>query len=226
MHEEAVCLGCGLVVGGRGEARCTCPPPSIAPAPLSGVPSSTATTPYRAPPTAASCPRCQGRMLEEALDDALVLSCSACGGVFLTRAVIDRLDQPGSGALRLAFPRRPRAPEPTVVRYLSCPLCAARMNRVNFARTANVIVDVCKEDGMWFDAGEVHAVIDFVEKGGLERARLRTQQDRAQENEKLRAEWRTLHDESVRAMRIVRNDAQLSPGERELVSTFFDWLKG
>lgn len=112
------------------------------------------------------------------------------------------------------------------MRYLACPVCTARMNRVNFARSANVIVDVCKEHGIWFDAGEVHAVIDFVERGGLERARRREQQDRAQENAKLRAEWRTLHDESVRAMSLDRRSVRISPGEQVLVSTFFDWLKG
>lgn len=127
-----------------------------------------------------------------------MLDCLACGGVFVAKAVIEQLDKPEGRDLRVTFPTRPRAVEPAIVRYLACPLCSNRMNRTSFARGANVVVDVCKEDGIWFDAGEVHAVIDFVESGGLERARRRAAEDRVMENEKLRAEWRQLHESSMR----------------------------
>ncbi|MEO8874855.1 MAG: hypothetical protein ABI461_04640, partial [Polyangiaceae bacterium] len=35
------------------------------------------------------------------------------------------------------------------------------------------VVDVCKTDGVWFDAGELGDVLAFVERGGLEEARKR-----------------------------------------------------
>jgi len=152
-----------------------------------------------------------------------VLDCLDCGGVFVARAIIEQLDKPEGRGLRVTFPARARAVEPRVVRYLACPLCKSRMNRTNFARGANVIVDVCKEDGIWFDAGEVHAVIDFVESGGLERARRRAAQDHASENARLRTEWRTLHEASTREIGFGHRN-EMSPGERELVDTFFGWL--
>lgn len=158
------------------------------------------------------------------MHDALVLDCSACGGVFLAKKLIEELDRPEGRYLRVAFPVKPRAPEPAVVRYLGCPVCDKRMNRTSFARGANVVVDVCKDDGIWFDAGEVHAVIDFVEAGGLERAKRRALQDRAQETERLRKEWRKLHDESVSALQFGRSQVHMSESERELAGAFFSWL--
>ncbi len=161
------------------------------------------------------------------MHDALVLDCTGCGGVFVAKRLIDELDTPAGRDLRVAFPMRPRTPEPAVVRYLACPLCATRMNRTSFARGANVVVDVCKEDGIWFDAGEVHAVIDFVESGGLERAKRRAAQDRVAENDKLRKEWRKLHDESVAEIGLGHrnNRSSVSAGERQLVDSFFGWLR-
>src|ERR1019366_9286012 len=54
------------------------------------------------------------------------------------------------------------------VRYVKCPLCHVIMNRVNFGKRSGVIVDVCKEHGVWFDRGEITQAIEFVAKGGLE----------------------------------------------------------
>jgi Zn-finger nucleic acid-binding protein len=47
------------------------------------------------------------------------------------------------------------------------------MNRTNFGTHSGVIVDVCMRHGIWFDAGELPKVLEFVESGGLQRARRR-----------------------------------------------------
>jgi hypothetical protein len=63
------------------------------------------------------------------------------------------------------------------------------MNRVNFARISGVVVDVCKGHGTFLDPGELHAIVQFIHGGGLQRARtrqleeLREQERRAQEAE-------------------------------------------
>ena len=59
------------------------------------------------------------------------------------------------------------------VRYLPCPVCRKLMNRVNFAQYSNVIVDVCKGHGTWFDRDELRRVIEFIRAGGLDEARSR-----------------------------------------------------
>jgi Zn-finger nucleic acid-binding protein len=55
------------------------------------------------------------------------------------------------------------------------------MNRQIFGRISGVIVDTCKPHGVWFDAGELSAIIDFVERGGLAEARTRQSQDEERE---------------------------------------------
>ena len=42
------------------------------------------------------------------------------------------------------------------------------MNRINFARCSNVIVDVCKGHGTWFDRDELREIVEFIRGGGLE----------------------------------------------------------
>lgn len=57
------------------------------------------------------------------------------------------------------------------VRYIPCLECKQLMNRANFARCSGVIVDLCKEHGIWFDRDELSRIIEFINKGGLEVAR-------------------------------------------------------
>lgn len=45
------------------------------------------------------------------------------------------------------------------------------MNRVNFASCSNVVVDVCKTHGTWFDQDELRRIVEFIRGGGLEKAR-------------------------------------------------------
>jgi Zn-finger nucleic acid-binding protein len=55
------------------------------------------------------------------------------------------------------------------VKYLRCPVCRGKMDRVNFARVSGVVVDVCADHGTWFDLNELHLIVDFIISGGLER---------------------------------------------------------
>lgn len=220
VDERPICLECGLPVGALPPYGCLCPPPSLAPRSLGA----SSHGPYRSRLPTPACPRCTSAMRESSVHEALVLDCSGCGGVFVSKSLIEALDRPEGRDLRVAFPPRPRMAEPTVVRYLACPVCDGRMNRTSFARGANVVVDVCKEDGIWFDAGEVHAVLDFVEGGGLERARRRAAQDRVTENKQLRDQWKALHEEAVRDA-YGRHNVQPTAGERQLVDSFFGWLR-
>jgi Zn-finger nucleic acid-binding protein len=59
------------------------------------------------------------------------------------------------------------------VQYAPCPICKNLMNRLNFAHTSGVIVDVCTSHGTWFDSDELRRVLEFISAGGLEAARAR-----------------------------------------------------
>jgi len=191
MIDRVVCLGCGGELGVQG--GCTCPPPSVLPA------SHASGHPYRSLVDAAPCPRCGGRLDEEDFHDVRALDCRACHGLFLDRATIEKLSEPEGESIRLAFPKRARRPEDADVRYLACPLCQTRMNRTAFARVSGVIVDVCKDHGVWFDCGEVNAIIEFVESGGLERERAKQRFAHDEENARLRAEYQRVHGEAEAA---------------------------
>ena len=197
-----MCLGCGRVVGGEQGWGCTCPPPTIRPSgPVSR-------SPYRDLPEAAPCPRCGGRLGEVDLHDVSALECAGCQGFFIDRDTLLLLGDSERGkALRMAFPKRPRAEEPREIHYLPCPTCKNRMNRVNFGRMSGVIVDVCKPHGAWFDAGEVNAIVDFVESGALERSRLREKEEHDRENEALRQAFKREHVASERAR--IRSSAEV-----------------
>lgn len=56
------------------------------------------------------------------------------------------------------------------IRYVQCPICAQHMHRKNYGKTSGVILDLCHQDGIWFDRGELPLILRFVEQGGLDRA--------------------------------------------------------
>ncbi len=137
--------------------------------------------------------------MDTSFHDVPALDCSECLGLFLDRATIDRLGTVEGRELRVAFPKRARYVEQGPVRYIKCPVCDRLMNRTIFGKMSGVIVDVCKDHGVWFDAGEINAVVDFVEQGGLERAQRKARADHDAEAKSLRAAWQREHDASVRA---------------------------
>lgn len=121
-----------------------------------------------------ACPRCKAALQARTYGDLGVDECDACGGLLIAPATMDRIvasrDTPTN--LQLQLPKRATKRE-TAVRYVFCPVCEKSMNRKAFGRVSGVVVDVCKDHGVWFDAGELALVIEFVERGGLERERER-----------------------------------------------------
>jgi len=157
------------------------------------------------------CPRCRHRApvrLEGRLvDDYLLDECTACHGIYvdvatLERLLSDRREVSAIGAAGLAWdgsgpavapPSRPAGPM-----YVKCPDCDGLMNRVNFGRISGVLVDVCRPHGTWFDADELPRIIEFVRAGGLERAAKR---DLEREREQLAAERARVRAEQLAARR-------------------------
>lgn len=62
------------------------------------------------------------------------------------------------------------------VRYSPCPHCTKIMNRVNFARSSGIVLDICRAHGVWLDADELRRVLEFLRAGGLRQAREREKQ--------------------------------------------------
>ena len=152
--------------------------------------------PYRSPPPAWSgarrggwfCPRCAAGLGGEELAGVRLDRCIRCEGVFVTVERMSELIERREliDELRALLPRhggRSSAPGPM---YVKCPVCAVLMSRKQYATGAKVVIDVCRQHGVWFDGGELPRVLDFVVDGGLDRARARDQRRRDDEQREAR----------------------------------------
>ena len=121
------------------------------------------------------CPRCAEPLQALRLGPTAVRECAACGGLWMDPDVLQKLcdaREAHAGVISALEGRTPtRSVAQDTVRYIPCPRCKKLMNRVNFAHSSGVVVDVCKNDGVWLDRGELQRIVGFVEQGGMTTAR-------------------------------------------------------
>lgn len=146
------------------------------------------------------CPVCEEPMSLCEGPGATWVECTSCGGVWLDqeifRKVVDDQKDSGLAALftssdGLAGGRPPGSGRVEVV-YRKCPVCSKMMNRRNFARSSNVVIDSCRSHGLWFDAHELERILLFVRDGGLERSRKVEEMKAQVEMERLRYGYGTV----------------------------------
>lgn len=153
------------------------------------------------------CPDCRLDLVAHAFGAVGYAECPRCSGLFLKREAFEAVtkDADTRAKVRLAEPATEAQPAPQAssakltkgasgafpaVRYRPCPSCARLMNRSNYGGGSGIVLDACRDHGLWFDRGELAAIVAFLEKGGWDRIRER-------EREKLSEEVRSL--ESRRA---------------------------
>jgi Zn-finger nucleic acid-binding protein len=125
----------------------------------------------------AKCPACGVPLVDRTAGGAAVRFCETCDGIWVDAPTFEELSRRrGQQAPLKEEPVRPKASKPANppianVRYWPCPVCGDFMNRVNFARSSGVILDVCKPHGVWFERDELLKVVQFVRSGGLKRSR-------------------------------------------------------
>ncbi len=70
--------------------------------------------------------------------------------------------------------------------YVKCPVCQDIMHRINFGTRSGVIIDRCKKDGIWLDAGELKHLFEWTKAGGqiLDKNRKKDEQ-RRKEHQKI-----------------------------------------
>ncbi len=175
--------------------------------------------------TGARCPACRNVLEQVAIGATSLLECPRCDGVWVDAEAFEQIcaDRESQAAVLYRWTTTPRPVAAGAVRYRPCVRCGKMMNRMNFGRLSGTIVDVCRGHGTFLDTGELHAVVTFVQQGGLERMR-------AREIDDLKEEQRRLKDVQSDATRRAHNsDARLELGARGLdpshILEFFDWLK-
>jgi Zn-finger nucleic acid-binding protein len=163
--------------------------------------------------TKLTCPVCGGdyHLSDRRIGDVHVLECPRCAGLWLSDETFNQLtkraksDAPGMEELfDLSPPRRPKSgpqdePEQSGWRYRNCPVCDSMMNRRNFGRRSGVIIDICKDHGIWFDADELRQILSWIRSGGLAKA----EEEQAQ---------REAHDERMKRLTETRSERGAAMG--------------
>ena len=118
------------------------------------------------------CPRCHVRLTDVQVASTPLEECTRCGGVWVNVVDFEHicetadLEQVATG---LKLPP-PVEMDPNV-RYLPCPQCLKLMSRMNYAVRSGIIINVCRNHGIWLDRDEMRQIIEFIRSGGLQHAR-------------------------------------------------------
>ena len=132
-------------------------------------------------PAGLQCPECRTAMVKASVGQIDLDQCLRCGGVWLDLALFERVaaDREERGTVLGALPgdQAKAPPAPEAIHYRPCPACGKLMNRTNYGRISGVILDTCKEHGLWFDKDELRRVLEFIQKGGLDKSRERQIQE-------------------------------------------------
>ncbi|HEX8960627.1 MAG TPA: zf-TFIIB domain-containing protein [Geobacteraceae bacterium] len=121
------------------------------------------------------CPRCNVRLetIDLKIDGKFLIErCETCLGLFfdpgeleaLLQATVSNVFTVDRGELDV-INRTMRAAD-YGVSYIKCPVCTKIMNRVNFGAKSGVIVDRCREHGVWLDGGELRHLFEWMKAGG------------------------------------------------------------
>jgi Zn-finger nucleic acid-binding protein len=135
------------------------------------------------------CPRCSGtKLMNRKIGDFMVDECPVCSGMWVEASSFDRIVNQQSKRQDEKFHRgseggRPVKSQlaPQKVVYLKCPACDRHMHRRNFGRASGVIIDECKDDGVWLDCDELGKIAAYVASGGLQHTRERQAEELRQQ---------------------------------------------
>lgn len=140
-----------------------------------------------------NCPRCKTGLDLLKIGETTLRECARCDGMWADVETFEHLCSRGKerSAVLGFIGERNRTVEPlATVSYVPCPDCSQLMNRSNFAKASGVIIDICKQHGVWFDASELQQIIEFIQKGGMSMARQREKMALDAERDRLRDDQR------------------------------------
>ena len=175
-----------------------------------------------------NCPRCKARLNSLQIEDVNLRECKKCDGLWADVETFETVcaERESQAAVLGSVSSKQHAIEnknPVKVNYVPCPVCKQLMNRSNFASSSGVIIDLCKQHGVWFDIEELPKIIEFVRKGGLDHARRKEKLQIEDERNRLRSEQYKLASERSRIGETNDNyDSDSSLTIREFIRFLFD----
>ena len=111
------------------------------------------------------CPSCKHHMFVVEYQKIELDYCGNCRGVWFDAGELElMLDTAGIGGTKSTIDVLLNSPEvPIHEKKRKCPICRQTMKKVNISGTDHVIIDTCgREDGVWFDGGEVDHLVKFL----------------------------------------------------------------
>ena len=123
-------------------------------------------------PEGVDCPRCKGVLGIRCVAEGEVIECTACGGIWLDPTCFDRIYKAAQDKETATF-RTPGAEPPgsipNTMAYIPCVRCGELMHRRQFRhreRSSGVVLDVCKDHGVWLDHSEIERIVTFQHQSG------------------------------------------------------------
>lgn len=171
------------------------------------------------------CPRCKVKLQSLRIDAIGIRECERCGGFWSDGVTFESIcsnKEQQASMLGFSGSYVHPASAPATISYVPCPDCKQLMNRSNFAKSSGVILDMCKQHGVWFDAGELPKIIDFIEKGGIDRAREKEKIAIQDERSRLRDEQGRLAMMARRSGGSKFDDERLDSGFGGIISKLFN----
>ena len=155
-----------------------------------GLCGSKAVRPELAEAEAGKCPRCKTDLRSIHVQEIRLDECERCEGVWVDVDTFEAIcaNKENQAAVLKRLDEILKHPEPIRVQYVPCPVCEQLMNRNNFAKVSGIVIDTCKNHGVWFDAEELPQIIEFIRKGGLDYSRQKERAHLEAERSNLRAE--------------------------------------
>ncbi len=111
------------------------------------------------------CPVCREPMIVLELDEVEIDHCISCRGIWLDAGELELLlgDSAEKDNLLSSFEEDKHTKE----KGRKCPICLKRMVKVLCRADTNVLIDKCRRnDGLWFDEGELE---DIIKTGGFDK---------------------------------------------------------
>ena len=117
------------------------------------------------------CPRCSGELRIRVLEKDELIECAGCTGTWVPAATFARLESDARKRAASAPSADVSSPVPRLVeqrvRYIPCLVCGELMLRKQFVRAgraSGIVVDICKDHGLWLDPSELERALAFVQR--------------------------------------------------------------
>lgn len=121
------------------------------------------------------CPHCEIPLqtIDLKLDGAFLIErCEHCFGLFFDPGQVETLLESSVPKVfeinrrHLENINADRFRQDKRIKYVKCPVCHVLMNRNAYGYRSGVIIDRCKDHGVWLDSGEITHLLEWKKAGG------------------------------------------------------------